>query len=498
MLPTTIDSFTQVNYMEAQLGRLRKEEYGLLSRIDSIEDTMSTTVSLIAEFALCKLKIIEDLLSLPTECRDYRIAEEALKIELDKVKKENLSCFKTLLEGHSTYIEAEKKIDLTTQKREELLFLFSSLIESKIEEEKLEIDPRIDLEQLKKTIEDKLQIQLSSNEQLLESKKQIVLALHNTQSAQSAVKTQPAWGKVVAVALCFFLIAGLFMFGFVPFFPAGNSTVSHETSNGGTCIGDQCSIQPILDNSISHSSTGFLVDILPDQKNNEAKSRKIEKLNLSQGEMSLKMSFGTTKWNKYFGDVGIVPPLPRNIEAILDSPCPFWSDKKVGDTHLLILVPETINGKPLTLNSLQRLIQNPKEGHKMAYNRYADYVKNDLGNQSHPSHWVLMTRDVIPNSRGIIYQEQKNLLANYAQKSGQPYELPKALEAMVCILMEHVQTGTMLYGKKPVTYTSCQEMVSDDQWPVAIGRLATDGLVITLYWNDSHISNGIGACRKFL
>ena len=134
----------------------------------------------------------------------------------------------------------------------------------------------------------------------------------------------------------------------------------------------------------------------------------------------------------------------------------------------------------------------------MAYNRYADYVKNDLGNQSHPSHWVLMTRDVIPNSRGIIYQEQKNLLANYAQKSGQPYELPKALEAMVCILMEHVQTGTMLYGKKPVTYTSCQEMVSDDQWPVAIGRLATDGLVITLYWNDSHISNGIGACRKFL
>src|SRR5260221_729459 len=129
MQPTTID-YTQVNHMGTQLGRLRKEEYGLLSRIDSIEDTMRTTVGLIAEFASCKLKIIEDLLSLPTECRDYRIAEEALKIELDKVKKENLSCFRSLLEGRTTYVEAERKIDLTTQKREELIVSFSSLIEA--------------------------------------------------------------------------------------------------------------------------------------------------------------------------------------------------------------------------------------------------------------------------------------------------------------------------------------------------------------------------------
>ena len=187
MQPTTID-YTQVNHMGAELGRLRREEYGLLSRIDSIDDTLRTTVGLIAEFASCKLKIIEDLLSLPTECRDYRIAEEALKLELDKVKKENLSCFRTLLEGRSTYVEAERKIDLTTQKREELIVSFSSLIESKIEGEKLEIGPKTDLELLKTKIEQELQIQLSTNKQLLESKKQIVSALHNTQSAQNTVK----------------------------------------------------------------------------------------------------------------------------------------------------------------------------------------------------------------------------------------------------------------------------------------------------------------------
>ena len=207
------------------------------------------------------------------------------------------------------------------------------------------------------------------------------------------------------------------------------------------------------------------------------------------------IAFGAEKWNKYFGNVGVEPPLPPNIESILNSPCLFWPAKKVFETHLLILVPATVNGKPLTLNSLQELIQNPKEGHKTQYGYYHDYVKNELGNQSTSSHWVLMTRDVIPDSRNKSYEDQKKLVAIHVQKSGQPYELPTTIDVVTCILMEHVQTGVKLYSDNPLTYTRCQEKVDKNQWPVAIGGFAAGGLDVLSFWLDS-ADDGVGGSRK--
>ena len=39
-------------------------------------------------------------------------------------------------------------------------------------------------------------------------------------------------------------------------------------------------------------------------------------------------AFGKAEWKKYFGDVGKEPPLPANINQILNSPCPIWPEKK--------------------------------------------------------------------------------------------------------------------------------------------------------------------------
>ena len=54
-------------------------------------------------------------------------------------------------------------------------------------------------------------------------------------------------------------------------------------------------------------------------------------------KMVRELCFGKAKWKKYFGDVGVEPPLPIEIERILKAPCIFWPDKKVKDTHLLVL-----------------------------------------------------------------------------------------------------------------------------------------------------------------
>jgi len=150
------------------------------------------------------------------------------------------------------------------------------------------------------------------------------------------------------------------------------------------------------------------------------------------------ISFGTSSWKQYFGDVGVEPPLPHNIHEILESPCPFFVGKKVKDTHLLTLVPQTVEGKALTLDYLSKLIQNPKSGYKTRYSYYSHYVKWELGSSHAPlSHWVLMTKDVILESRNKTYNQQKELVATTAKKANVSYRLPTALEAVTSILMEH-------------------------------------------------------------
>lgn len=75
-----------------------------------------------------------------------------------------------------------------------------------------------------------------------------------------------------------------------------------------------------------------------------------------------RIAFGKVEWEKYFGDVGVEPPLPENINEILKSQCVYWPDKRVEDTHLLVLIPKTVDGNALTLNSLGELIQRPRGG----------------------------------------------------------------------------------------------------------------------------------------
>lgn len=207
------------------------------------------------------------------------------------------------------------------------------------------------------------------------------------------------------------------------------------------------------------------------------------------------MAFGRAEWAKYFGDVGAEPPLPANIMEILNSQCTFWPDRQVKDTHLLVLVPNTVNKKPFNLNLLSEMIQGPKAGYKTQYRYYSDHVKNELGNKTFPSHWVLLTHDVIPDSRNQTYDNQKKLVQRHAQQSAIPYELPTGLETTTAILMEHVKTGKRLYSDSPATWTRCLEKVNNNQWPVDIGGFSSGGLDVDGYWGGG--LHGVGCCRKF-
>ena len=205
-------------------------------------------------------------------------------------------------------------------------------------------------------------------------------------------------------------------------------------------------------------------------------------------------AFGKKEWEKYFGEVGEEPPLPANIEEILNEPCPFWENKKVKETHLLVLIPNTINGKPFTMNYLGELIQNLESGHSTKYGYYYNGAKEAVGDKSYPSHWVLMTRDIIPGSRGKSYSDCCGLIANHSKETGFPYGLPHLLEATASILMHYVRTGERLYSENPRTDLYSQDVDKDNA--LVVGSFASGGL--NVHGRVDFRCCGVAGCRRFL
>jgi len=206
--------------------------------------------------------------------------------------------------------------------------------------------------------------------------------------------------------------------------------------------------------------------------------------------------FGLKDWKKYYGCDVEKTPLPQNMWKILTSPCPFWSKKQVRETHMLILIPKTVKGKPLTLNTLQALIQKPRQGHATKYSYYSETVKKKIGDQSiSKSYWALMTKDVVPNSLNKTYSEQQAFIE-------EPYAVPGALEMAIAILLHHVKSGERLYSDKPETYTRCQDEVSRE-WGsrVVVGSFGASGLSVIDYYDDKSYDYfghyGLGGLRRF-
>ena len=201
-------------------------------------------------------------------------------------------------------------------------------------------------------------------------------------------------------------------------------------------------------------------------------------------------AFGPKEWFIYFGGyLKNTPRLSPNMTEILNSPCPFVDGKKVHETHLLVLVPQTVNGQPLTFKTLGELVQKPLQGHATNYSYFYLGVYTDPA--APPSHWVLMTRDVIEGSRNKRYQTQQALLS---QKGQGFYRVPTIIDATVCIFMEYVRTATRLYSDSPWTFARCQEKYSAD-CQLGVGGFGAGGLNISHDGADDMFI-GVGGSRK--
>jgi len=207
------------------------------------------------------------------------------------------------------------------------------------------------------------------------------------------------------------------------------------------------------------------------------------------------MAFGKEKWKTYFGDIGKEPPLPANIREILKSPCPIWEGKKIRDTHLLVLIPQIVNGKLLTKKSLGELAKkyfpNTEKGYRYIWSELID-EKNDKPIDK--SYWMLMTKDVIPGSRYEGCATQQTIVSDLAKKALTNYEVPDTLEATVSIFSKYVSSGKYLFSDSPSTYTRCQENIRD--FRVIVGCFASSGLDVNLNFFDQ-VPIGVAVLRKF-
>ena len=212
-------------------------------------------------------------------------------------------------------------------------------------------------------------------------------------------------------------------------------------------------------------------------------------------------SFGAEEWRRYFGEVGAAPPLPSHIVDTLNSACPFWPDRQVKNTHLLVLIPAAVDGKPFSLSLLGELIECPRGGGYATKYRYCNSdVREQFGAQSPDrSYWMLMTRDVLEGSRDQWYAAQGSLVADHASRTGLPYELPGALEAATAILLHYVRSGERLCADAPWTYTRCQEQVDyrGSHYPVAVGGFSSWGLDVRDFNDDNDDGLGVACLWKF-
>ena len=206
---------------------------------------------------------------------------------------------------------------------------------------------------------------------------------------------------------------------------------------------------------------------------------------------SLLHSFGAEEWSRYFGEVGEVPWLPWHVASMLNYPCPFWPGKLIKDTHLLVLIPATVAGRPFNLNLLGELIKHPGGGgDPTKYRCYSNKVQAEFGTQSPiRPYWALVTRNVLEGSKGKKYAAQQALVAHHADRTGLPYELPGALEAATVILSHYVHRGERLYADVPWTYTRCRELVGG-RHPIVVGGFSSEGLDIAVRSFNFHGHHG--------
>jgi hypothetical protein len=169
--------------------------------------------------------------------------------------------------------------------------------------------------------------------------------------------------------------------------------------------------------------------------------------------------FGKKEWTKYLGDIGDEPYLSKRAALkLLNADCPLSIDKKTKDTHLLVLIPSHIDGRPLSLNRWIEIINAPKKRNSKTYTfrTSRDFPAFDhvFKKEAPPSHWVLMAKKTTLDCRAHLISESILRLNKRAKTT---YQLPSTLDAATILWMNYFASQEQIFRGLSMSGTACQE-----------------------------------------
>jgi hypothetical protein len=218
----------------------------------------------------------------------------------------------------------------------------------------------------------------------------------------------------------------------------------------------------------------------------------------------------------------------NNIGEILRSPCPAFRGKRVFESHVLFRMPRTVgrtaDGQeiPLTLKTLGELARKyfPNTQNDTGYREISRNIVDQHGDTPiDESCWMLMTRELLEESRAKSFADQQAMVADLADELGRRgvYAFPDTLRVTLAILTEFFRTtvlstpeapkripGTRLLNNDDLyTYTRCEQqtqMVGGRMVRMVrnfSGGFSHGGVSIGVGTDDGRDFIGVVGLRKF-
>ena len=216
-------------------------------------------------------------------------------------------------------------------------------------------------------------------------------------------------------------------------------------------------------------------------------------------ELLGKNFLGAEAWKSQGIDAGMEPALPATItEELLNSDCPLHPGEKIKDTHLLVLVPKTVNGEQYTALKLDELCATRKgSGDTLIDDGWKSWKEQPWASQQQvQSEWVLIPKsDPDPEKVSADkYFRSKDIAAqqNVHETYYPEYREVKTVELMTAVLLHDLVNGDprMLDGWN---YLRCVEPNASGG-RVFVGHFNADGLRVF----DDRVDNDFGFIGRAL
>jgi hypothetical protein len=161
---------------------------------------------------------------------------------------------------------------------------------------------------------------------------------------------------------------------------------------------------------------------------------------------------GTAEWQESFGvKVGAPPPIPESItQELLNSPCPLHPGELIKDTHILMLIPKTVDGQPYSALKLDELCSTRQgSGERLIYDQqdWANEWKTQpwANLPQAQSEWVLLPKSDPDRHKVPVEKHFRNKKIAAQQDVHKDhysdYREAKALEVMTMALLNDVVHG---------------------------------------------------------